>query len=74
MSNDNKELTVKASSDFDVQNPILSEQWFAEALAAFEAALPVWVEDEVECSYCFDTLPRGSASDVCPRCTELGYI
>ena len=72
--NHNKELTAKATSEFDRLNPILSEKWFAEASAAFEAANAVNFEDEVECSYCFIPLPIGSPSDVCPRCEKLGYI
>jgi cytidine deaminase len=67
--NHNKELTAKATSEFDRLNPILSEKWFAEASAAFEAAAEKVKDlDYVDCSYCCNQ--TANPSGICTRCLK----
>ena len=69
MSNEEKELTAKATSaNFD--NPILSNKWFAEVVAAFEAAAAAAKEDidYVDCGYCCNQ--TANPSGICTRCLK----
>jgi hypothetical protein len=69
MKKTQKEFTAKAHSDFDNRHPLLSKQWFAEVVAAFEAAAEKVKDlDYVDCSYCCNQ--TANPSGICTRCLK----